>query len=72
MHIHGRSGAVSIFHVEPFENQGYECTLPQANRVAICALAGDLDSEDLASGPQVRDPVLIRELSFDIIDRLDC
>ena len=52
-------------------NRGYECTLPQAKRVAICALAGDLDSEELASGSQVRDPVLSRELGFDIVDRLD-
>ena len=76
MHIHGRCGAVSIFHAKPFEDRGYECTLPQANRIAVCALsgalAGDLDSEELASGSQVRDPVLSRELGFDIVDRLDC
>ena len=88
MHIHGRCGAVSIFHAKPFEDRGCECTFPQANRIAFCALSGalsdalsgalsgslsaDLDSEELASGSQVGDPVLSRELGVDIIDRLDC
>ena len=80
MHIHGRCGAVSIFHAKPFEDQGYGYTLPQANRIAVCALsgalsgalAGDLDSEELASGSQVRDPVLSCELGFDVVDPLDC
>ena len=71
MHIHGRCGAVSIFHAESFENRDYAYTLPQTNRVAIGALAGGFDSEELAIGSQVRDPVLSLESGIEIIDHLD-
>ena len=71
MHVHERCGAVSISRGKSFMNGGYECTVPQANHVATCSLAGDINSEDLTSGSQVCRPVPSCELGFDTTDYFD-
>ena len=51
-----------IFHAESFQDRVDEYSLPQANCAAIGVLrniAGDFDSEELACGTQVRDPVFV-------------